>query len=96
MQYGEPPEEAVMKLFQRALSYTDQKKLYLALINLLERADKVLFKLTITAMLLSIEPSLRGMPQSIDVLSQKWLCMGTFPLTFATGESDLLSTVKCN
>ncbi len=41
MQYGDPPEEAVMKLFQRALSYTDQKKLYMALITILERADKV-------------------------------------------------------
>ena len=41
MQYGDPPEEAVMKLFQRALSYTDQKKLYMALITLLERANQV-------------------------------------------------------
>ena len=41
MQYGQPPEEALMKLFQRALSYTNQKKLYLALITILERSDKV-------------------------------------------------------
>ena len=41
MQYGDPPEQAVMKLFQRALSYTDQKKLYMALITLLERANQV-------------------------------------------------------
>lgn len=43
MQYGDPPEEAVMKLFQRALSYTDQKKLYMALITLLERANQVTY-----------------------------------------------------
>lgn len=43
MQYGDPPEEAVMKLFQRALSYTDQKKLYMALITLLERANQVAY-----------------------------------------------------
>lgn len=41
MQYGDPPEEAVMKLFQRALSYTDQKKLYMALVTLLERSSQV-------------------------------------------------------
>lgn len=41
MQYGTPPQEAVMKLFQRALSYTDQKKLYTALVNILEKAGQV-------------------------------------------------------
>jgi hypothetical protein len=38
--HGAPPEEAVMKLFQRALSYVDQKKLYLALLTILERTNK--------------------------------------------------------
>lgn len=42
MQYGSPPDEAVMKIFQRALSFTDQKKLYLSLITILERASKVI------------------------------------------------------
>lgn len=41
MQYGDPPEEAVMKLFQRALSYTNQKKLYMVLIGILQQANKV-------------------------------------------------------
>ena len=34
-------EEAVMKLFQRALSYADQKKLYLALITILDCTNRV-------------------------------------------------------
>lgn len=39
--YGQPdPEEAVMALFQRALQYTDQKKLYLAFLGILERTDR--------------------------------------------------------
>jgi hypothetical protein len=29
--FGSPPEEAAMKLFQRALPHNDQKKLYMAL-----------------------------------------------------------------
>ena len=33
--YGSPPDEAVMKLFQRALQHADQKKLYLALLTIL-------------------------------------------------------------
>ena len=39
--YGQPPEEAVMKLFQRALQHVDQKKLYLALLAILENSKKV-------------------------------------------------------
>ncbi|KAK9823324.1 hypothetical protein WJX72_001906 [[Myrmecia] bisecta] len=38
--YGSPPDEAVMKLFQRALAYTDQKKLYLAMLGITERTNK--------------------------------------------------------
>ncbi len=39
--YGQPPDEAVMKLFQRALQHVDQKKLYLALLAILESSKKV-------------------------------------------------------
>ena len=39
--YGSPPDEAVMKLFQRALQHVDQKKLYLALLTILESTQKV-------------------------------------------------------
>ncbi|BDA47226.1 probable protein RRP5 homolog [Coccomyxa sp. Obi] len=38
--HGSPPDEAVMKLFQRALPHTDSKKLYLALLTILERTSK--------------------------------------------------------
>lgn len=41
VQHGEPPEEAVAKLFQRALPFNNQKKLYLAFIGILERAGQV-------------------------------------------------------
>lgn len=40
--YGEPtPEEALTKLFQRALTYCDQKRLYLALVDVLDRTGQV-------------------------------------------------------
>eukprot|EP00262_Sarcandra_glabra_P007984 TRINITY_DN21152_c0_g1_i1.p1 TRINITY_DN21152_c0_g1~~TRINITY_DN21152_c0_g1_i1.p1 ORF type:complete len:572 (-),score=125.55 TRINITY_DN21152_c0_g1_i1:250-1932(-) len=39
-EYGSPPEEAVMKIFQRALQYCDHKKLYLALLGMFERTEK--------------------------------------------------------
>ena len=40
--YGLPllPEEAVMKLFQRALQYNDQKKLYMAALGIAERSGE--------------------------------------------------------
>jgi rRNA biogenesis protein RRP5 len=39
--YGQPtPEAAVMELFQKALQYTDQKKLYLALLDILQRGGQ--------------------------------------------------------
>lgn len=38
--YGTPPEEAVMALFQKALQYTDPKKMYLALLGILERSKR--------------------------------------------------------
>lgn len=41
MKYGDPPEEAAAQLFQRALSFNHQKKLYLAFIGILERANQV-------------------------------------------------------
>ena len=40
--FGEPsPEEAVMKAFQRALPFCDGKRLYLALVDILERTGQV-------------------------------------------------------
>ena len=44
--YGSPPDEAVMKLFQRALQHADQKKLYLALLTILESTKKVIMMLS--------------------------------------------------
>lgn len=51
-QYGNPPEEAVVKVFQRALQYCDPKKVHLALLGVYERtnqhklADELLDKMT--------------------------------------------------
>ncbi|WOL03965.1 rRNA biogenesis protein RRP5 [Canna indica] len=39
-EYGSPPEEAVKKLFQRALQYCDPKKLHLALLGVYERTEQ--------------------------------------------------------
>ena len=40
--YGSPtPNEAVTRLFQKALPYCNAKKLYLALLDILERTNKV-------------------------------------------------------
>lgn len=40
--YGSPtPEEAVTRVFQKALPYCNAKKLYQALLDILERTDKV-------------------------------------------------------
>lgn len=40
--YGAPsPDEAVMALFQRALQHCDQKRLYAALLAILQRTGKV-------------------------------------------------------
>ncbi|TKY53223.1 RRP5-like protein [Spatholobus suberectus] len=50
--YGNPREEAIMKVFQRALQYNDPKKVYLALLGMYERteqhnlADELLNKMT--------------------------------------------------
>ncbi|RDY08514.1 rRNA biogenesis protein RRP5, partial [Mucuna pruriens] len=50
--YGNPREEAIMKVFQRALQYNDPKKVYLALLGMYERteqhnlADELLKKMT--------------------------------------------------
>ncbi|KAL3534003.1 hypothetical protein ACH5RR_007524, partial [Cinchona calisaya] len=51
-EYGSPPEEAVVKVFQRALQYCDPKKVHLALLGMYERteqyklADELLGKMT--------------------------------------------------
>eukprot|EP00268_Persea_americana_P004314 TRINITY_DN1135_c1_g1_i2.p1 TRINITY_DN1135_c1_g1~~TRINITY_DN1135_c1_g1_i2.p1 ORF type:complete len:1393 (+),score=282.83 TRINITY_DN1135_c1_g1_i2:3381-7559(+) len=39
-EYGNPPEEAVVKTFQRALQYCDPKKLHLSLIGMYERTNQ--------------------------------------------------------
>lgn len=39
-QYGNPPEEAVQKVFKRALQYLDSKKVHLALLEMYERTDQ--------------------------------------------------------
>ncbi|KAJ0089046.1 hypothetical protein Patl1_32885 [Pistacia atlantica] len=39
-EYGNPPEEAVVKLFQKALQYLDPKKVHLALLAMYERTDQ--------------------------------------------------------
>ena len=39
--YGQPPGEAVMALLRRALPHVNQKRLYLALLSILERTERV-------------------------------------------------------
>lgn len=39
-EYGNPPEEAIKKLFHRALQYCDPKKLHLALLGMYERTEQ--------------------------------------------------------
>ena len=40
--YGSPtPDDAVTRLFQKALPYCNAKKLYIALLDILERTNKV-------------------------------------------------------
>ncbi|KDP21906.1 hypothetical protein JCGZ_03044 [Jatropha curcas] len=39
-EYGNPPEEAVKKVFQRALQYCDPKKVHLALLGVYERTEQ--------------------------------------------------------
>ncbi|CAA6662870.1 unnamed protein product [Spirodela intermedia] len=39
-EYGNPPEDAVKKMFKRALQYCDPKKLHLALLGMYERTDQ--------------------------------------------------------
>ncbi|GJP36935.1 hypothetical protein CLOM_g21396 [Closterium sp. NIES-68] len=38
--HGNPPKEAVLTLFQRALAYTDPKKLHIALLGVFERSQQ--------------------------------------------------------
>nr|GMD47877.1 rRNA biogenesis protein RRP5 isoform X1 [Ipomoea batatas] len=40
IEYGNPPQEAVMKVFQRALQYCDPKKVHLALLGVYERTEQ--------------------------------------------------------
>lgn len=39
-EHGNPPEEAVVKIFQRALQYCDPKKVHLALLGMYERSSQ--------------------------------------------------------
>ncbi|XP_016442839.2 rRNA biogenesis protein RRP5 [Nicotiana tabacum] len=39
-EYGNPPQEAVAKVFQRALQYCDPKKVHLALLGMYERTEQ--------------------------------------------------------
>ncbi|KAF3441966.1 hypothetical protein FNV43_RR15882 [Rhamnella rubrinervis] len=39
-EYGNPPEEAVTKVFERAVQYNDPKKVYLALLGMYERTEQ--------------------------------------------------------
>ncbi|XP_062112321.1 rRNA biogenesis protein RRP5 isoform X2 [Humulus lupulus] len=39
-EYGNPPEEAVLKVFQRALQYNDPKRVHLALLGMYERTEQ--------------------------------------------------------
>ncbi|XP_073149006.1 rRNA biogenesis protein RRP5-like isoform X2 [Henckelia pumila] len=39
-EYGNPPEDAVMKIFQRALQYCDPKKVHLALLGMYHRTEQ--------------------------------------------------------
>ncbi|KAK1575786.1 hypothetical protein Q3G72_008289 [Acer saccharum] len=39
-EYGNPPEEAVVKVFERALQYCDPKKVHLALLGMYERTEQ--------------------------------------------------------
>lgn len=39
-EYGNPPEDAVAKIFQRALQYCDPKKVHLALLGMYERTER--------------------------------------------------------
>lgn len=39
-EYGNPPEDAVMKIFQRALQYCDPKKVHLALLGMYQRTEQ--------------------------------------------------------
>ncbi|XP_075475076.1 rRNA biogenesis protein RRP5-like isoform X2 [Primulina tabacum] len=39
-EYGNPPEDAVMKIFQKALQYCDLKKVHLALLGMYQRTEQ--------------------------------------------------------
>ncbi|XP_073034174.1 rRNA biogenesis protein RRP5-like [Primulina eburnea] len=39
-EYGNPPEDAVMKIFQKSLQYCDLKKVHLALLGMYQRTEQ--------------------------------------------------------
>ncbi|CAO2824133.1 unnamed protein product [Amaranthus hypochondriacus] len=84
-QYGNPPEEAVARLFQRALQYCDPLKLHLELLKLYERteqhklADELLekmvkkFKQSSEVWLRGIQWFLKTKPEEVDKLMNRAL-----------------------
>ena len=40
-QYGDPPEEALMRLFSRAAQHCDPKAMHIALLEILEQSGRV-------------------------------------------------------
>ncbi len=63
--FGQPPDEAVMKLFQRALQHVDQKKLYLALLAILDSSKKVETLGPVSSEFVSVT--------GVDIFSDNWL-----------------------
>ncbi|VVA97359.1 unnamed protein product [Arabis nemorensis] len=87
-EHGSPPEEAVKKVFERALQYCDKKKVYLALLGVYERteqyklADKLLdemakkFKQSSKVWLRKMQSSLKQNEDGIQsVVNRALLCL---------------------
>ena len=62
--HGEPPQEAVMALFRRALPFTDAKRLYLALLSILEASQMVWAQqaLHVAELSSALQPCAEGLP----------------------------------
>ncbi|KFK38561.1 hypothetical protein AALP_AA3G129700 [Arabis alpina] len=87
-EHGSPPEEAVKKVFERALQYCDKKKVYLALLGVYERteqyklADKLLdemikkFKQSCKVWLRKVQSSLKQNEEDIQsIVNRALLCL---------------------
>ncbi|CAM8882388.1 unnamed protein product [Rhodiola kirilowii] len=87
--YGNPPEEAVQKIFERALQHCDSEKLHLAMFNVYERTgqsnladelidkmSKKLFKKSIEVWLRRVRWFLKQHPEEVkDVVSRALLSL---------------------